>query len=79
MLQAELLELRANPDRPAEGTVVEAKVSGTRVVATVLVQRGTLNVGDIFVAGAESGRVRAVNDRQQLNKPCRPAVRNTGP
>ena len=65
MLQAELLELRANPDRPAEGSVVEAKVErGRGSVATVLVQRGTLRVGDIFVSGAESGRVGALlNER----------------
>ena len=65
MLQAELLELKANPDRPAEGSVVEAKVErGRGSVATVLVQRGTLRVGDIFVSGAESGRVRALlNER----------------
>ena len=74
MLQAELLELRANPDRPAEGTVVEAKVErGRGSVATVLVQRGTLNVGDIFVAGAESGRVRALlNERGQQLKQALP-------
>ena len=74
MLQAELLELRANPDRPAEGTVVEAKVErGRGSVATVLVQRGTLNVGDIFVAGAEAGRVRALlNERGQQLKQALP-------
>jgi len=74
MLQAELLELRANPNRPAEGTVVEAKVErGRGSVATVLVQRGTLNVGDIFVAGAESGRVRALlNERGQQLKQALP-------
>ena len=74
MLQAELLELRANPGRPAEGTVVEAKVErGRGSVATVLVQRGTLNVGDIFVAGAESGRVRALlNERGQQLKQALP-------
>jgi translation initiation factor IF-2 len=74
MLQAELLELRANPARPAEGTVVEAKVErGRGSVATVLVQRGTLNVGDIFVAGAESGRVRALlNERGQQLKQALP-------
>src|SRR6516165_6041073 len=60
-LQAELLELKANPDRPAEGTVIEAKLDrGRGPVATVLVQRGTLRVGDIMVAGAEWGRVRAL-------------------
>jgi translation initiation factor IF-2 len=60
-LQAEILELRANPARPAEGTVIEAKLDrGRGPVATVLVQRGTLHVGDIIVAGAEWGRVRAL-------------------
>jgi len=63
MLQAELLELKANPDRPAEGVVVESKVErGKGSVATLLVQRGTLKQGDIFVMGAESGRVRALLD-----------------
>ena len=60
-LQAEILDLKANPDRPAEGTVIEAKLDrGRGPVATVLVQRGTLHVGDIIVAGAEWGRVRAL-------------------
>ncbi len=60
-LQAEVLELKANPDRAAEGTVIEAKLDrGRGPVATVLVQRGTLKVGDIIVAGAEWGRVRAL-------------------
>jgi len=60
-LQSEILELKANPDRPAEGTVIEAKLDrGRGPVATVLVQRGTLKVGDIIVAGAEWGRVRAL-------------------
>ena len=65
MLQAEILELKANPDRPAEGSVIEAKVErGRGSVATVLVQKGTLRVGDIFVVGAEHGKVRALlNDR----------------
>ena len=63
MLQAELLELKANPDRAAEGVVVESKVErGKGSVATLLVQRGTLKLGDIFVIGAESGRVRALLD-----------------
>lgn len=63
LLQAELLDLKANADRPAEGVVVEAKMEqGRGSVATVLVQRGTLNVGDIFVAGGEWGRVRALFD-----------------
>jgi translation initiation factor IF-2 len=60
-LQAEILDLKANPDRPAEGTVIEAKLDrGRGPVATVLVQRGTLKLGDIVVAGAEWGRVRAL-------------------
>lgn len=60
-LQAELLDLKANPDRPAEGTVIEAKLDrGRGPVATVLVQRGTLRTGDIVVAGSEWGRVRAL-------------------
>jgi translation initiation factor IF-2 len=64
-LQAEILDLKANPDRPAEGTVIEAKLDrGRGPVATVLVQRGTLKPGDIVVAGAEWGRVRAlINDK----------------
>jgi len=60
-LQAEILDLKANPDRAAEGTVIEAKLDrGRGPVATVLVQRGTLHAGDIVVAGAEWGRVRAL-------------------
>ncbi len=64
-LQAELLDLAADPDRNAEGTVIEARLDrGRGPVATVLVQRGTLKVGSIVVAGAEWGRVRAlVNDK----------------
>jgi translation initiation factor IF-2 len=64
-LQAELLDLKTNVSRPAEGTVIEAKLDrGRGPVATVLVQRGTLRVGDIIVAGAEMGRVRAlINDQ----------------
>ncbi|MBW8297465.1 translation initiation factor IF-2 [Sphingopyxis sp.] len=64
-VQAEIMELKANPDRAAEGTVVEAKLDkGRGPVATILVRRGTLKVGDIFVCGAESGRVRALIDDQ---------------
>jgi translation initiation factor IF-2 len=63
LLQAEFLDLRANPERSGEGVVIEAKVErGRGSVATVLVQRGTLRVGDIFVAGSEWGRVRGLND-----------------
>jgi translation initiation factor IF-2 len=60
-LQSEVLELKANPNRAAEGTVVEARLDrGRGPVATVLVQRGTLKPGDIVVAGSEWGRVRAL-------------------
>jgi len=60
-LQAEILDLKASRSRPAEGTVIEAKLDrGRGPVATVLVQRGTLRVGDLVVAGAEWGRVRAL-------------------
>ncbi|TVR83827.1 MAG: translation initiation factor IF-2 [Rhodospirillales bacterium] len=63
LLQAEVLDLQANPDRPAEGVIVESRVErGRGSVATVLVQRGTLKVGDIFVAGQEWGRVRGLTD-----------------
>src|SRR5687767_3728433 len=62
-LQAELLELKANPDRAAEATVIEAKLDkGRGPLATVLVQRGTLRVGDVFVVGAVPGKVRALVD-----------------
>ncbi len=63
LLQAEILDLKANPDRVGQGVVVEAKMEkGRGSVATVLVQKGTLKVGDVFVAGAEWGRVRALVD-----------------
>lgn len=64
-LEAELLELKANPDKPARGTVIEARVDKSRgSVATVLVQDGSLRIGDCFVAGIYSGKVRAmINDR----------------
>ncbi|CAO3408141.1 translation initiation factor IF-2 [Azospirillum largimobile] len=76
LLQAEILELRANPERAAEGVVIEAKLErGRGSVATVLVQRGTLKVGDVFVTGAEWGRVRAlINDRGQNVNEAAPAV-----
>jgi len=63
LLQAEILDLKANPDRTAEGSVVEAKLEkGRGAVATVLIRRGTLKVGDIIVAGSEWGKVRALVD-----------------
>lgn len=63
LLQAELLELKANPDRAAEATVIEAKLDkGKGPLATVLVNRGTLKVGDILVVGTQAGRVRAMLD-----------------
>ncbi len=65
VLQSELLELKANPDRDAEGAVIEAKLdTGRGPVATVLVQKGTLRQGDIFVVGEQWGRVRALIDDQ---------------
>jgi translation initiation factor IF-2 len=63
LLQAEVLDLKANPERSAQGAVIEAKMEkGRGSVATVLVQKGTLRVGDVFVAGSEWGRVRALVD-----------------
>ncbi|MXO75882.1 translation initiation factor IF-2 [Altererythrobacter aerius] len=76
LLQAELLELRANPDRAAEAIVVEAQLDkGRGPVATVLVTRGTLKRGDTFVVGTESGRVRAlVDDKGKQVKEAGPSV-----
>jgi len=76
LLQAELLELTANPARRAEGAIIEAKLErGRGSVATVLVRRGTLKIGDIFVAGSEWGRVRAlINDRGEMVEEAGPAV-----
>ncbi len=75
-VQAELLELRANADRAAEATVIEAKLDkGRGPLATVLVQRGTLRVGDVFVAGATAGKVRAlVDDHGRQVKEAGPSV-----
>ncbi|SDE46954.1 translation initiation factor IF-2 [Rhodospira trueperi] len=76
LLQAEMLDLKANPNRVAEGAVVEAKMErGRGSVATVLVQRGTLRIGDTFVCGKEWGRVRAlVNERDERLEEAGPAV-----
>jgi translation initiation factor IF-2 len=76
LLQAEVLDLKANPDRPAEGAVIEAKLDkGRGSVATVLVQRGTLKTGDILVAGSEWGRVRVLmNDRGENISQATPSM-----
>ena len=75
-LQAELLELKANPDRPADGIVVESQLDkGRGPVATVLINRGTLQRGEIVVAGKQWGKVRAlINERGQQLKDAGPAV-----
>jgi translation initiation factor IF-2 len=75
-LQAEVLELTANPDRPAEGVIVEAKLErGRGPVGTALVQRGTLHLGDLVVAGSAYGRVRAlIDDRGEQVKSAGPSV-----
>ncbi|MEM8792747.1 MAG: translation initiation factor IF-2 [Pseudomonadota bacterium] len=75
-LQAELLDLRANPNRAAEGAVIEAKLDvGRGPVATVLVQRGTLRTGDIFVVGEQWGKVRAlINDTGDRVEEAGPSV-----
>jgi translation initiation factor IF-2 len=75
-LQAELMELKANPDRAAEAVVVEAQLDkGRGAVATVLVKRGTLKRGDVFVVGSESGKVRAlINDKGQQVPEAGPAT-----
>ncbi|MCU4652345.1 translation initiation factor IF-2 [Roseibacterium sp. SDUM158016] len=75
-LQAEILELKANPDRPAEGAVIEAQLDvGRGPVATVLVQKGTLKQGDIFVVGEQWGKVRALmNDKGDRVKEAGPSV-----
>jgi translation initiation factor IF-2 len=74
LLQAEILDLKANPDRSASGTVVEATLDpGKGPVATILVQKGTLHVGDNFICGKFSGRVRALYDERGKN------VKDAGP
>ena len=76
LLQSEVLDLKANPERWAEGAVIEAKLDrGRGPVASVLVQRGTLKVGDIVVAGSEWGRVRLLqNDRGETVESAGPAA-----
>ncbi|WP_297778575.1 translation initiation factor IF-2 [uncultured Roseovarius sp.] len=75
-LQAEILELKANPNRAAEGAVIEAQLDvGRGPVATVLVKKGTLRQGDIFVVGEQYGKVRAlINDRGERIKEAGPSV-----
>ncbi len=75
-LQSEILELKANPNRAAEGAVIEAQLDvGRGPVATVLVQKGTLRQGDIFVVGEQVGKVRAlINDRGERVKEAGPSV-----
>ncbi|MCP5386366.1 MAG: translation initiation factor IF-2 [Novosphingobium sp.] len=76
LLQAELMELKANPDRAAEATVIEAKLDkGKGPLATVLINRGTLKTGDILVVGTHSGRVRAMlDDKGRQIKAAPPAM-----
>jgi translation initiation factor IF-2 len=79
LLEAELLELKANPNREATGTIIEASLDkGRGFVATLLVQNGTLKVGDLLVSGQNFGRVKAMfNERQQRIEnvpPASPAV-----
>lgn len=77
LLEAEVLDLKANPARPARGVVIEAELDkGKGIVATVLVQKGSLRIGDSFIAGIWSGRVRAMFDergnRVEIAKPSQP-------
>ncbi len=76
LLQAEVLELKANPNKPARGIVIEAKLDkGRGPVATVLVQEGTLKTGDVFIAGSHYGRVRAMlNDKGQKIEKAEPST-----
>jgi translation initiation factor IF-2 len=76
LIQADVLELKANPDKMARATIVEAKLDkGRGPVATVLVQSGTLKQGDIFVSGSQYGRVRAlINDKGERVESAGPAV-----
>ncbi len=76
LLQAEILELKANPNKPARGIVIEAKLDkGRGPVATVLVQEGSLKAGDVFIAGSHYGRVRAMlNDRGQKIEKADPST-----
>lgn len=76
LLQAEILDLRANPNRPARGVVIESKIeTGRGPVATVIIKKGTLQLGDVFVMGTAIGRVRALlNDKGQQIKQAMPGM-----
>ncbi len=76
LLQAEILELKANPDKPARGVIIESKLDkGRGPVATLLVQEGTLRTGDAFIAGSHYGRVRAMlNDKGQKIEKAPPST-----
>jgi len=76
LLQAEILELKANPDKPARGVIIEAKLDrGRGPVATLLVREGTLKMGDAFIAGSHYGRVRAMlNDKGQKIEEALPSI-----
>jgi len=76
LLQAEVLELKANPDKPAKGRIVEARLDkGRGALATLLIQEGTLKQGDVFLCGSFSGRVRALfNDQGKKIKQAGPAM-----
>lgn len=76
LLVAEMKELKANPNRAAKGTVIEARLDkGRGPIATVLIQNGTMNAGDIVVAGTSVGRVRAMtNDRGERVTEAGPSV-----
>ncbi len=76
LLQAEVLELRANPDKPARGVIIESKLDkGRGPVATLMVQEGTLKIGDAFIAGSHYGRVRAMrNDKGQKIEEAHPSI-----
>jgi translation initiation factor IF-2 len=76
LLQAEILELKANPNKPAEGTVIEARLDKNRgIIATILVQEGTLKIGDTFISGVHFGKVRSlIND---LGEPIQQAGPST--
>ncbi len=76
ILQADLLDLKANPKRSARGTIVESKLEkGRGSVATVLVQKGTLRVGDIFISGSNLGKVKAlINDKNENIKEAPPSM-----